>query len=59
MLVKFKEPMSQAEVLEVYEVLEDRDTRVLVTLTNGLKNFAIKPTFVFAKSDMIEVQIEE
>lgn len=50
--VKFKEPTEEEEKDIVFEVLEDRDTRVLVRAMNLFDNWEIKPTSVYLKSDL-------
>ena len=51
-LVKFKEPVSAEEDALVMVVLEDRDTRVLVTTLDLKQERPLQPTFVYAKDDL-------
>lgn len=50
-LVKFANPQSANEMIERFTVVELRGTRVLVEFVCDL---AIKPTFVYLVSEMVE-----
>lgn len=49
--VQFTQP-SETEVGFRFEVLEDRDTRVLVRALTTFDGWSIAPTFVYLKSDL-------
>lgn len=49
--VKFKQPTEEEKDI-VFEVLEDRDTRVLVRAICLFDNWKIKPTSAYLKSDL-------
>lgn len=52
-LVKFSNPVSAEEEAIIMVVLEDRDTRVLVTVPDFNDRDLIQPTSVYAKTDLI------
>lgn len=49
--VKFKNPEEEEQDI-MFEVLEDRDTRVLVIALELFDNWEIKPTSVYLKKDL-------
>lgn len=49
--VRFIEPDEYEEDV-VFEVLEDRDDRVLVTAAGMFDDWAVRPTSVYVKSDL-------
>ena len=49
--VKFKDPTEEEKEL-VFEVLEDRDSRVLVRALKLFDDWEIKPTSVYLKKDL-------
>lgn len=49
--VKFIEPTEEEKDL-IFEVIEDRDTRVLVSAIGLFDSWEIKPTSVYLKSDL-------
>ncbi len=49
--VKFKDPTGEEKEL-VFEVLEDRDSRVLVRALKLFDSWEIKPTSVYLKKDL-------
>ena len=51
MLLRFREPLTDAERAEVLTVIEDRGNRVLV-VSSQASGLPIAPTFVYLKSDM-------
>lgn len=52
-LVKFEDPQNESEQFEVFKVIEDRDSRVLVESTVYCLDWAIKPNTVHFKEDLI------
>jgi hypothetical protein len=53
-VLKFKNPVNEQKASERYVLIEDRDSRVLVTEQKIFNtSMFIKPTIVFLKSDMI------
>lgn len=52
-IVKFKTPETESETNLFFIVLEDRHDRVLVTELEGKTDYAIRPTFVYSKSDLV------
>lgn len=52
--VKFKDPTEEEKGV-VFEVLEDRDNRVLVTPLKLFDKWKIKPTSVYLKEDLEKV----
>jgi len=49
--VKFKEPTEEEKDL-IFEVIEDRDIRVLVSAIGLFDSWEIKPTSAYLKSDL-------
>jgi hypothetical protein len=49
--VKFIKPEEEEQDL-IFEILEDRDNRVLVVALGLFDNWEIKPTSVYLKSDL-------
>jgi hypothetical protein len=54
--LKFRDPQPSEEN-DRFVVIEDRDTRVLVADATGrFDHYAIRPTFVYLKSDLIDAE---
>lgn len=49
-VVMFSSPLSESEKVERYEVVEDRDSCVLVRYINA--SMKIAPTYVFCKNEL-------
>ena len=58
-LVKFSNPVSAEEEALIMVILEDRDTRVLVTVPDLNERDLIQPTSVYAKEDLVLADINE
>jgi hypothetical protein len=56
--VRFKEPTEEEKGV-VFEVLEDREDRVLVTAIDLFDDWTIKPTSVYMKTDLELVTDED
>jgi hypothetical protein len=52
-IMKFAEPLDESEAADRFEVLEDRDTRVLVRSIVYLLDWSIRPTYVYDKSELV------
>lgn len=56
-IYKFKDLKDDGDALCLFAVIEDRGPRVLVAEVSGQFNtWPIKPTFVYLKSDLVEVK---
>lgn len=51
-IVKFKQPFTPEEATERFVVIENRVERTLVRAEKGFETWAIKPTFVYATTDL-------
>ena len=54
--VRFKHPENEDEAFQIFRVLEDRGDRLLVEPLQGFKDWEIRPTFVYQKSDVEVIQ---